>query len=1259
MIRWLSLSLMLAAGARADDALLTVAERSGYKATARHEEVMDLCRALDGRSDAVRLAELGRSTEGRPIPLLIVSDPPVASAAEARASGKVVVLLVGNIHAGEVCGKEALPMLVREVALEAGHPWMKDLILAVVPNFNPDGNERVSEGNRPGQVGPEGGMGQRANAQGLDLNRDFVKLESPEARALVAFLNEWDPHVVVDTHTTNGSLHRYALTYQGPQHPAGSPRVRDFVRGTMIPAIDEAFERSTGRRAFVYGNFEDGHAKWTGFPDGPRFGTNYVGLRHRISVLSEAYAYDSYADRVRSTREFVRACLDYAASHAGEIRSLLDRAREEAIDSARKGDGPGVAIRSEPRAFPDETVAFGYVEERREGRRTPIEPKDYRVEVVQDFRPTATVPWPHAYVVPAGFAAAIETLERHGVALERLAEETTLDVAAYRVESVERSARPFEGHPLVTIEVASPGRPEPRRIGAGAAVVRTAQPLGALAALLLEPGSADGLATWNFFDAGLEAGREFPVLRLEAAPARGVAAGPAAGPRADRKRITFETLLKGPRPDLNGSPASPRWIDDGHWVQETDGRPMRVEARTGEARPFHDPDALAKSLAELPTIGERAARSLARLSSFRLDMKHAALHGPRGGGPLLNPRRDGMVFGHEDDLYYASLDGKEARRLTSTPGEEEFAEFSPDGAYVAYVRDFDLYVLDLRTNTERRLTTGGSDLVRHGKADWVYFEEIFNRNWKAFWWSPDSSHIAFLECDDRPVGTHVVLNDVGTSGRVVEETRYPRAGEPNPRVRLGIVSAAGGGVVWADLSDYSPDSFVISGVGWLGGDAAYCYAQDRAQTWLDVVKVSARDGGTTRLLRETTGAWVENPGGIEPLSGGGFLFPSERTGWKHLYRYSADGSSCEALTSGDYEVRSVERVDEPGGWVYFTATKDDALAANLYRVRLAGGEVERLTEAAGDHEVRLSPDATLFLDTWSDPETPPKVALVEVGGERVRMVDENHVDALDEYELAPRERIQITTHDGFPLEAEILTPPDLDPSKVYPAWLMTYGGPHAPTIGGGWSAGNLMAQALASEGYVVFRVDPRSASGKGAKSARAAYRRLGVQELEDIKDAVAWLKRERPFVDGNRIGMAGHSYGGFLTAYCMTHSDLFAAGIAGAPVTDWRDYDSIYTERFMLTPQENPEGYDASSVVRAAKDLHGRLLLLHGAIDDNVSVRNTMRLVHALQQADKDFELMLYPSSRHGIFGPHYGRLQVEFIKRTLGGPRARGEREE
>jgi dipeptidyl aminopeptidase/acylaminoacyl peptidase len=267
----------------------------------------------------------------------------------------------------------------------------------------------------------------------------------------------------------------------------------------------------------------------------------------------------------------------------------------------------------------------------------------------------------------------------------------------------------------------------------------------------------------------------------------------------------------------------------------------------------------------------------------------------------------------------------------------------------------------------------------------------------------------------------------------------------------------------------------------------------------------------------------------------------------------------------------------------------------------------------------------------------------------VRVLDSNPSYALEEYKLGETERLQIKTPDGFALEASISKPTDFDPNKKYPVWFTTYGGPHAPTVSdaGGMGQG-LGDQSLTNQGYIVFRVDPRSASGKGAVSTWTAYRQLGVQELKDIETAIKWLIDNHPYVDASRIGMSGHSYGGFLTAYALTHSKLFAAGIAGAPVTDWRNYDTIYTERYMNTPQENPDGYNVTSVVKAAKNIHGKLLILHGVMDDNVHVQNSLQLANELQRANKDFEMMFYPRARHGIGGGHYSKLMNDFRNREL-----------
>jgi dipeptidyl aminopeptidase/acylaminoacyl peptidase len=1220
--------------------LQTVAERSGYRATARYDDVAAWCRAFARATPNAHLTELGRTSEGRSIPLLIVADPPIKSAADAARSGKLVCLVIGNIHAGEVCGKEALPLLLREVFAGPHPALLEDLVLAVAPIYNADGNERVSKTNRPGQVGPKEGMGQRANARGLDLNRDLVKLEAPETRGLVRFLNDWNPHLFIDTHTTDGSYHRYMITHDGPKNPAGDPRITEFVRQTFFPETGKAFEKRTGLKAFFYGNFNRDHTRWTTYPAEARYGTTYVGLRNRLSVLSEAYSHAPFQARVLATRDFVRECLETAARHKSEIIRLVAAGQQAGDRSGERSGGADlVPIRSRARAARGAATILGFEERAEDGRRVKTDtPKDYTVQLINEFEAAESVARPFAYLIPATFVEAVATLKRHGLEVQELREDIELDLEVYRVEAIEKAPRRFEGHHLTELRTST--QKATRIVPAGTLVVKTAQPLGTLAVCLLEPRSEDGLVTWNAFDSALRPEGDFPVLRL-LRPATLLTTG--AEPLAERagpaRPITLEMGGRGRGRRGSGFGAQARWLDGDHWLSTREGRLLKIHAATGRSQPFIDAKVLATGLARLSTLGRNAADSIARGTSFDMD-----------------PAKHGFIFEHEHDLYYATFDGLTAVRLTNHPGREQWAKFSPDGRLVAFVRDFDLYTVDIATQTERRLTTGGRDDLRHGHADWIYFEEIWNRRWPSFWWSPDSQRLAFLEFDDRGVPFHTVLNDASSAtARIVEQTHYPRSGEPNPKVRLGLVSSNGGSVQWADLSDYSPDSFLISEVGWWpDSKAAYCHVQNRTQTWLDLVKVTPvpTEGKATckRLFRDTTKAWIDSPGTIHVLKDQSFLWLSERDGWKHLYHYSADGLLKARLTEGPWEIHRVEHVDSQNGWIYFTAIRDNPVALNFYRVK-PGGSIERLTHTSGNHEVSMSPDGKMFLASWSDIRTPDRMRLYRADGGLIRTVDSNPSHELKRLRFGPHERVQIPARDGFLLEAELILPADLDPAKKYPVWFTTYGGPHAPRISDSWAGGRMRDHALAHQGFVIFHMDPRSASGKGALSTWQAYKHLGVQELEDIKDAIAWLKR-KPYVDGSRIGMSGHSYGGYITSYAMTHCDLFAAGIAGAPVTDWRDYDSIYTERYMGLPQDNLDGYDASSVVKAARRLHGRLLILHGAIDDNVSLRNTMRLVEALQAANKDFELMIYPSSRHEITGQHYNRLQLDFMQRTLGGPR-------
>jgi dipeptidyl aminopeptidase/acylaminoacyl peptidase len=1207
--------------------LQTVAEESDFKATSRHAEVVQYCEKLAKLSPLVRIGELGKSGEGRKLPLVILADPPVSSPEEAAKSGKLVVLAMGNIHAGEVDGKEGLLMLARDLAIARDKPLLKDLVLVFAPIFNADGNEKISKDHRRSQVGPAEGVGLRENAARLDLNRDYVKLDSPEVRALVRLFNRWDPAVFIDCHTTNGSHHRFTITYEGPVCPAGDPKVIALVRDELLPDVGRRLEKHGGWKSFFYGNFSSDRSRWETVPAHARYGTHYFGLRNRIGILSESYSYAPYRDRVLASRDFVLSIFEYLAQNKEKVRGVLREAREKTPDR--------VALQHKMTALPRAATILGFEEERKDGRTVATDkPHDYPVQYMGVAETTLSVSRPYAYLFPASWAKVAGNLQRHGIAVDELREDIELDLEIYRVDKITKRVF-YQKRQLV--EVGASARKEARRIPAGTILVRTEQPLGHLAAFLLEPQADDGLCTWGFFEEGLQEGKDYPVMRLPMkTPLTSGPIRPLPEDRTFHKRIELDMLLgKKPYPNLSGMPlTSVSWLEDGeHFVQRKSGELWKVHAATGRSQPLAtwDVKKIAAALEALPTLDKATARS----------MSSRAAAEPAGG------KKKGDFFRHGDDLYYFSADGTKAVRLTRSPGTKEVASLSPDGRYVAFVREGNLYVVDVATQTERALTTDGSPLVSNGKMDWVYWEEIGNRKGEAYWWSPDSTHLAFVRYDDAPVHKFAVLDHAPTRQKM-ELGAYPKAGDPLPLVKLGVVPVAGGPIAWVDLGGYSDGAMLLARTGWMPeSDKIYFYIQDRAQTWMDFCTAPRGGGAPKRLFREKTQAWVNDPGAPHFLKDGSFLLSSERDGWKHIHHFDKDGKLKRALTSGAWEARTLHLVDEAGGWVYFSGTKDCPTASNLYRVKIEGSGIERLTVGPGDHQVVLSPKANLFVDSHSSHNTPTGVGLFETSGSPVRMLDSNPVYAREEYDLGKVEMVQIKAADGFVLEGMVVKPPDFDPTRRYPVWFSTYGGPHAPVIRDTWAGGRLHDQGLANLGFVVFHADPRSASGKGACSTWTAYRQLGVQELADVETAVRWLTGQ-PYIDAARVGITGHSYGGFMTSYAMTHSKLFAAGVAGAPVTDWRNYDAIYTERYMNTPQENPQGYERTSVVAAARHLHGRLLLIHGVMDDNVHVQNTLQLVQALQRADKDFEVMFYPNARHGIGGRHYQRLVIEFMCRVL-----------
>jgi len=513
---------------RLPDNLLTVAERSNFTATALHSEVLLFIRELQKLSPNLIVENIGQTAEGRPIPMLIISSPPVPDLQTARNLKKTVVYIQANIHAGEVEGKEASLMLAREILLTSAHPYLNNLVILVVPDLNSDGNDRISPENRRQQPGPEKGVGIRQNALNLDLNRDAVKLESPEMKAVVEkIINRWDPLLVVDCHTTDGAYHEETVTYSWPVNPNSDLKLLQYQRDIMLPAIVKTLKEKYSTLAVPYGMFRDWRDPskgWQTFEPQPRYFTNYVGLRNRLSILDENYVHADYKTRVMSCLNFLKAILDYASLKASEIQKLVEEADQRTILQGLNPQGKTLAIDYDLQPLPKPITINAYeleVIERPEGGFPQLKPTDKKKPVTvpyfADYVPKRTVALPYAYLISVPDPEVRDKLLVHGLLVEALTAEVNLEVEVFTAKELKAQERPFQGHWLNQIK--GEYRKETRKLAAGSLLVRTAQPLGFLAAYLLEPESDDGLVVWNFFDRYL-AGQwqrgfsELPVYRL-------------------------------------------------------------------------------------------------------------------------------------------------------------------------------------------------------------------------------------------------------------------------------------------------------------------------------------------------------------------------------------------------------------------------------------------------------------------------------------------------------------------------------------------------------------------------------------------------------------------------------------------------------------------------------------------------------------------------------------------------------------------------
>jgi dipeptidyl-peptidase-4 len=723
------------------------------------------------------------------------------------------------------------------------------------------------------------------------------------------------------------------------------------------------------------------------------------------------------------------------------------------------------------------------------------------------------------------------------------------------------------------------------------------------------------------------------------------AATPEVPPQEQTGQLTIETALA---PNAYGRrPLQQAWSPDGK-------RLIYVwDAGNGEGGKEDDKEALwrydpatgrSEVLARLADLGEGG-------KEFDLD---AYSWSPQGDSLLLSSRGDLYLL----PLAPSTLKAGKLRRLTRTEIEETDARFSPDGRRIAFVRAQDLYVLDVASSQETRLTSDGREnTTLNGITDWVYGEEIWDREPRAYWWSPDSSHIAYYHFDERSVGIYSLLNDSPLYPEIILQ-KYPKAGTNNPQVRIGVADLATARTTWMKTGD--PSSY-LARLQWTPrGDAVAIQRMNRDQNRLDLLRCGAADGACVTLVTEQWRTWINLGRDFRFLPDGHFLWGSERGGWRRLYLYGADGTLVRPVTPEGWSITALDAVAEDGTWALVTAFATSELGAidrKVARVRLDAAETsenrgwEVLTPAPGWHQALVSPRTGSWVHVWSDANTPPRI--------EVRLADGAVVPfpagapKLDAAALPRWEFLTIPGPDGSRLPARLLKPAGFDPSKRYPVLIYHYGGPGSQVVDNNWGGRSVWHKLMALRGFAVFSVDNQSSIFFGKSGEDRDYRRFGPVNLAGQLAGVDYLK-SLPWVDASRLGLWGWSGGGANTLYCiLNRPGVWKAAVAGAPVTDWKLYDSIWTERYLDRPQDNADGYRDSSPITYAANLKDRLLIVHGLADDNVHPQNTVQMSGALIKAGLPFEQAFYPGQKHG-FRPaelrHFYARATEFFTRELQG---------
>lgn len=607
----------------------------------------------------------------------------------------------------------------------------------------------------------------------------------------------------------------------------------------------------------------------------------------------------------------------------------------------------------------------------------------------------------------------------------------------------------------------------------------------------------------------------------------------------------------------------------------------------------------------------------------------------------------------QNDIFLQYADGQE-KQLTNSPDvPEQNPTISPDGKYVAFTRKSNLYSISVDNGVETQYTSDGTDVIYNGWSSWVYYEEILGRrtNYKAFWWSPDSKQLAFMRFDDTKVPMFPIYVSKGQNG-YLEETRYPKSGQSNPEVKVGFVKVGERKVVWADFNEKDDQYF---GEPYWSFDSQSVMVQwmNRDQTNLKFYSVNPLSGGKREIYNEEQTAWInlDHDERITYLADNKhYILKSDKSGWAHYYLYTLDGKLINPITSGEWQVSKMQYIDEKAKVIYFTARKENSATSDLYRVDYSGKNLKRLTFGDYTHQVSVSPNGNYFISTYSNVSTPPKVVLANNKGKVIKELADSKSTDFDKYKIGKTSYLTIKSDDGkFDLPVIITYPVDFDENKSYPVIMSIYGGPDAGSVRNTWkSTSNSpyggLSQHWANEGIIQIECDHRASGHFGKQGVAWMHRNLGNWELVDYITIAKWLKA-KPWVKKDKLLITGHSYGGYMTCLALTKgSDYFDYGIAGAPVTSWELYDTHYTERWMDTPQDNAEGYKNGSVLTYVDKYKGGLRILHGDMDDNVHMQNTIQLVDALTDRNVPFELMIYPGSRHGW---NRSKIKYDFKERV------------